>query len=248
MQDSSQLKLEKWKSLLLRIDINLEGIVCEKIYYPYKIRELDVYKFRSFYRDLSGESFEEELSILNEQCINEFELALNRKLPEDYKYYCQVFGKGIFGIKNICIDCPDIGAINEYLGSSQGILEACLETYRFEGIADHEIEQLIENALIFGHGSDYLIFVFDLRSYDEEDKSCEIYGLKYDYSNSYIRKIGRNFFTFVRDSIVGEGLKREFPELIFPLPVSEEESLARGECRYKGTTFTPIPKYDSLEY
>lgn len=246
MSDNQQPDLEQWKDLFSTVDVSPKAFFPDDIYYPDEMRGLDVEKFLSFCQEVNEGNFLEdyeypEFPLLNEQEFKQFELALNRKLPEGYRYYCQVFGTGGFG-DLICIQCPDIRSIEKFLENSQSSLLACLDSFQYEEIPTDELEQLVENSLVFGDRDHLVIFIFDLNSYNDEDRSCDIYGLRFDCDDCYVRKVGRDFFKFIRDEIIGEGLRR-FPELV----PTDDEDLASNWFEYKGTTFMPFPRLEPPE-
>ena len=74
-----------------------------------------------------------------------------------------------------------------------------------------------------------MVFIFwDLRSYNNSDKSCDIYWANSDCFNGDIYKIGRDFYRFITELCLGEQSYEILPEKEWRL----RESLQR--------TFTPV--------
>jgi len=205
--------LDKYRNLLNQLDLNLECFLLSELVYP-------------------NDSF-----ILNELQLIDFENTACFKLPQEFKEYCQVFGSGRFGSDGFAIYCPDIENIEGHLGSNENILEACQHSFKW---SVKELE-LLNNAYRFGSGECYVSFIFDLRSYSEEDKSYDIYGISCDDGVIYF--LGRSFFEFVSEICIGERTKKEFPELLI-VSFDMDENLSTN----KNTTFIPFPFFPIEEY
>lgn len=210
--------IDKYKNLLHQLDLELECFSVGDLVYP-------------------DDSF-----ILNELQLINFENTAGFKLPQEFKEYCQVFGSGRFGLHGFVIDCPNFDDIEGHLGSNESMLASCQYSFKW---SIKELE-LLKNAYMFGRGNCDVSFIFDLRSYSEEDKSYDIYGLSCGGSG-VVYYLGRSFFEFVSEICIGERTKKEFPKLLI-VPFGMDENLSIN----KNTTFIPFPflpmeEYDDIE-
>lgn len=150
-------------------------------------------------------------SILNEAQLLDFESRASLILPEEFKEFCQVFGDGKFGSNMFFIEIPDIEDVKGQLISNEIILDSCKGSFSWSS----EVKELLESAYLFGGGDNFVSFIFDLRTYSEQDKSYDIYGVA--CRAGLTRYLGRDFFEFVRDFCIGEQAK-EVPELLVKVP------------------------------
>jgi hypothetical protein len=136
------------------------------------------------------ESFLESISIigtdLQTMSAEEFvpiEQQLGCKLPDDYKYFCQKLGSGSIG------DLVDFLCINDdALSDNNDIIEEMTKQARYglEQIKIHDGEdssryqnnleylELLKSMFVLGSFNEH-IFFWDLRSYQEDDDSYDIY-------------------------------------------------------------------------
>lgn len=159
---------------------------------------------------------DKKMNIVTNNQIELFEKKTNLTLPSEYKEYCQVFGSGEFGITLFRIHKPDCFDVESQLISMQDQINACVNYANFTD----DQKQLFKSAYVFGQGSDYTFFIFDLKTYNSEDKSANIYGISEDET---IYFIGRSFFEFVRDVCIGNKAQECFPDLL--LGVHPEDDL-----------------------
>jgi SMI1 / KNR4 family (SUKH-1) len=158
------------------------------------------------------------------------ERELSIKIPEDYKYFCQILGSGRLD-DFVDIFYIDSNRINESKATAAYMIEK-INTYI--GIrGDYESQEglewwnnrdnngyikLLESALIFGgYNGDAVIF-WDLRTYDFNDDSFDIYWYDLDMPQDLDPiKIGRNFTDFICDFCYGQ-LPCNFPEIFDECP------------------------------
>lgn len=231
-------KLDKWKSLLSDLNINLEIFCGESIEYPEPLFTLDEAKLRDFLDrsncPISNPIPKDSLSTLNELQLKQFESKISIILPQEYKEFCQVFGAGCFGHDGIDIDCPNLENIEAELDNNLDIPQNWKETC--QGWSN-EAEQLLDKAYMFGSGGGDTIFVFDLRSYKKEDESYDIYGIGCEVA--VICYLGRSFFKFISDYCIGD---RDFPELL----LDTCEDIDKNDPYYQSTTFFPCPDLEVM--
>ena len=234
--------LTKWQLLLSQLDLDLQCF-CGPNYlpYPYRVSTLNEAELEDFVSQQGLVWPKGCLPNLTESQLKDFESQTGLILPQGYREFCQVFGAGKFGLeRSFFIDNPDIDDIEAQLGSNQCILEACkgnLEAYKgnYYSSRSNEIDELLDNAYLFGGGSGLVAFVFDLRTYNEQDSSYDIYGINCD--SDFVCYLGRDFFEFVRDICIGERAQAEFPELLLGGLLDFD----RDDPAYKSTTFFLYP-------
>ncbi|BAY13038.1 SMI1/KNR4 family protein [Calothrix sp. NIES-2098] len=171
------------------------------------------------------------LSTLNAIQLLDFESRSCLVLPEGYKEFCQVIGSGRFGQNMFFIEVPDIENSEEQLLSNEIIIDACKDSYQWST----EIQELLKHAYLFGGGDFYVSFIFDLRTYSQQDKSYDIYGVS--CQTGFSCYLGRDFFEFVCEICVGERAKKDFPELLVGVP----KNFDRDNPVYRSKTFVPFP-------
>jgi SMI1 / KNR4 family (SUKH-1) len=134
--------------------------------------------------------------------FQKIEKRLGCSLPDDYKYCCQQLGTGCASdfIRLYCINDENIDDLKEIVKdmvrrlSRVGKKKNCLEYI-----------ELLNSALIFGcYNSDNAIF-WDLRTFNIEYGSCDIYWYDiYSPDASGPILIGRNFTDFLYDFCYGQ--------------------------------------------
>lgn len=174
------------------------------------------------------------LSTLNSAQLLDFEFSAKVILPKGYKNFCQVFGDGKFGVNMLFIEIPDIENVEGQLTSNKIILDSCKDSFSWS----IEVQELLDSAYLFGGGDNFVSLIFDLRTYSEQDKSYDIYGVACQSGLSCY--LGRDFFEFVRDFCIGERAK-EVSELLVKVPpdLVEDDPLYDQLSRTK--TFFPCP-------
>ena len=151
--------------------------------------------------------------------LEEYERRIGITFPLGYKEYCSVFGKGMFGDRWIIVDCPELVNLEPQMTSNRDILDSWSTDEEFTGISSK-----IDTGYLFGSAQQALFF-FDMETYREEDKSCDIYGINI---NANICNFGRDFYTFISEYCLGKKALEDFPDLvedITPPGRSVEETL-----------------------
>ena len=172
------------------------------------------------------------LSVVSEAEILEFESRHNLILPAEYKDFCQVIGTGRFMSNDFYIEVPDPERSEEVLISNGIILEACNDSYK--GWSSRN-QKILDNSYLFGGSDNFVSFVFDKRTYNEVDKSYDIYGIS--CHNGFIYSFGRSFLKFIKNYCVGDKAWIECPMLLENTVVASE----RNNQLAKNTIFIPFP-------
>jgi SMI1 / KNR4 family (SUKH-1) len=145
------------------------------------------------------------------------EKRLSIKIPEDYKYFCQILGSGRLD------DFVDIFYVDsDRIAESKATAEYMIEKINtYIGIRGNHASQeglewwnnrdnngyikLLESALIFGGYNGEAVIFWDLRTYDPDDDSFDIYWYDLDMPDEIDPiKIGRNFTDFICDFCYGQ--------------------------------------------
>ncbi|WP_445632126.1 SMI1/KNR4 family protein [Nostoc sp. DSM 114167] len=178
-----------------------------------------------------------ELSTLNEITLKNFESQAGFALPQEYKNFCQVFGSGEFGFNQFFIEVPNCEDIEGGLTSNEIILESCKDSFSWS----LKVQELLDNAYLFGGGNNFLSFIFDLRTYSEQDERYDIYALQF-YSG-FISYLGRDFFKFICDFCIGEQAK-EVPGLLVQVPPMLDKDDPLYEPRSRSKTFISYNRFE----
>ena len=101
---------------------------------------------------------------------------------------------------------------------------------------------MLDNAYLFGVRHNFISFLFDLRSYSEQDKSCDIHAI--EYNSGFTICFGREFFTFIRDYCIGEKAK-EISGLIVEIPPVNDPDDPLYEPRSRSKCFIPYNLYEN---
>jgi hypothetical protein len=149
------------------------------------------------------QNFDDGIEIPDEREIEIFEEQTRIVLPIDYKYFCGIFGTGRF-TSDLMIYClPSSKSSDIVLTAIKNEIDMFPHGQnRFMEVDD--IKNLLDSALMFGDTSCADIFFWDLKTYNALDCSYDIYWADGDVFDGYIRKIGRDFFEFVRDFCIGD--------------------------------------------
>lgn len=177
---------------------------------------------------------QESFLLCSAEDIDETEKDLGFKFPGGYKEYSSIFGSGSLGIGEMpdefriyCPCCPqnqfDIRETGYNLIGLKLDLEATglSEADERAKIAYH----LLENGYAFADTPGADVFFWDLSSYRDDDQSYDIYW-KADENSDAIKLVGRDFFEFVVNFCLGNGLETIYSEAddgAFVLPESEEK-------------------------
>ena len=82
-----------------------------------------------------------------------------------------------------------------------------------EKMMDREsLINLLNSAFVFGSEPGANSIFWDLKSYDEKDKSCDIYWANSDCFDGNIYKIGRDFYEFITEFCLGTKSYEILPE------------------------------------
>jgi WD40 repeat protein len=155
--------------------------------------------------------------IWSEAELQKFEFEASIILPENYKEFCQVFGTGLFG-EYMRIYCPDSVICNLLLNSIKDEINK-LAAPKYEKIFDFtSLAKLFDSAFVFGDTLSENVVFWDLRTYDEFDKSYDIYIANSDCFDGKVYKVGRDFYEFVRDFCLGMKSYEVLPESMRPSP------------------------------
>lgn len=164
------------------------------------------------------EVFGNEGSTLNEEYLLRFERETGLILPDDYKKFCQVFGAGRFG-DFLNIYCPPhnpqfyLETLKHEATRTHVSLEKLEKNMKVEAII-----HLVEAGFVLGDDSGSSIVFFDLNSYKESDKSCDIYWASCPDFEGEIYRIGRDFFEFICDFCLGTKSYEILPLSMCPIP------------------------------
>ena len=174
----------------------------------------------------------------NEADLIEFENHEKIVLPDDYKSFCSFLGSGEFTKKlgsncNLRIRCPDVEYSNEIIDSLKISL-----SYEMESGKASKLEELgnsLSSAFVFADSSKAHIFLWDLRTYNESNKNCEIYLVSTHDSPLTAYSISHDFFDFVSGFGLGAKSYTFLPKRLKPK-------------RQQPCTFACIPRnYSTLQ-
>ncbi len=151
-----------------------------------------------------------EESNLTANKIQEFDYELNIILPVSYINFLEVFGQGFLG-ESVRIHWPSRNLSKTLIGFHKEIL-----TYRGNGnsyFTEEEAQpnlELLENSFAFGDTDTEELIVWDLRTYNLQDDSYDIYWIPFESHKSY--KIGRSFYDFVTKFCFGDQMLEKLPQ------------------------------------
>jgi hypothetical protein len=138
--------------------------------------------------------------------IEDFECKSKFALPLEYKEFCLMFGAGVFGINHFRIEClPEYvdsfgdNNIEDFFMSNREILHNFKDDCQWTD----ESSEVLGSAIIFGTGYDKgVAFVFDKKTFSNQDLSYDIYGVfreDLSASSGSIYFLGRSFFDFIKN-------------------------------------------------
>ena len=154
------------------------------------------------------------VEILSKDELTAFETQNNITLPADYKEFCQIFGTGCLW-DLVLIFCPS----NYLLETQKDMTEQMIDQIRRYPSPDfnHDLEyiNLLNSAFMFGEVGESRLIFGDLRTYNESDKSYNIYCADWETPEcDGPICIGRSFFEFVRNFCYGTKSFELLPELM----------------------------------
>ncbi len=184
---------------------------------------------------LNHYKIEGEIAPVISEVLNEFESQVGILLPSQYKEFCQTFGSGMFAKTEFYIDCPSIEKLDILLMSDTEMIGACKNAYKNYG-SPVRIMELLDSAYVFGSGQGYVLFFFDLKTYNEEDESYDIWGVGEPSSRDLaIYNLGRNFYQFIYDICLDWSMEKSYPEIF--VGISEN---SRIKYQKRQTTFIAV--------
>ncbi|MGD1943706.1 MAG: SMI1/KNR4 family protein [Leptolyngbyaceae cyanobacterium] len=148
----------------------------------------------------------------------EFEHKSGFSFPEEFRFFCQIFGRGRFGNDWILISrCPAAEDLNEQLDDDVDIIETL--KLQFEGSAD--TLSILNQSYYFGC-CNQVSFLFTKEVVEGQPNFCHrIYAMD-DNGNFY--NMGIDFFQFVKKYCLGEGIGQDFPQLLkFMVPAGRNK-------------------------
>jgi hypothetical protein len=155
-------------------------------------------------------------SISTDENIEAFERENNIVFPEDYKEFCKIFGTGLAG-NWLIILCPGSSGLAQHQEGIDLTINHIQEFPSGNPEADQQKIDILENAFVCADDSGCgHFFLWDLRTYRNEDKCCDIYWAVWDAPESKIlendlRFIGRSFFELVQDFCYGTRNRELYP-------------------------------------
>jgi len=194
-------------------------------------------KWLSFFSLLEIEGVSE--SCFNEEEFKSFEAEMGIRFPKGYKEFCTIFGTGMLG-GFIRIYCPCKGNPEADIREHLWVIDTLKADVAFErdsiergfsSFGDEKVsmlERLLDSAFAFGDNPNAEIFLWDLSSYNELDKSYDIYIVPSDdLSNTTL--VGRDFYEFVSEFC----LTPKSDELLPPkLRFYEDENITKTFLRF----------------
>ncbi|MGG6239968.1 hypothetical protein ACQ4N7_15185 [Nodosilinea sp. AN01ver1] len=169
--------------------------------------------------------------VLTERELRNFELQAGM-LPLQYKNFCKTFGSSLIPASGMQLFCPNADLSEMHLYPFRLELEE-------DFLPTHDLSQLEESLkslinilmagtpLVFGTDPSARIYLFDLESYLELDKSCDIWCVSLDSFDDGSILMGRDFRDFFTTYFLGlYGSPRESRELIEPIS-PEDYNLVR---------------------
>lgn len=175
------------------------------------------------------------IQILNKDKIAGFETDNRIHLPQDYKDFIRVFGAGCFG-DFIRIYSPSSYTYRRISESNLEWTRSYIKEYPSKDIEwDRELDDLLNNAFIFGGDDRGNSILWDLRSYKRSDDSYDIFWLdgygmidEGEEGNDVVFKIGRDFYKFICNFCCGLESYRILSDPRPPQP---------GDIRYEFTQY-----------
>ena len=143
--------------------------------------------------------------------LNKFEAEEGIIFPVGYKEFCQVFGTGCFG-DFISIFCPNIDFSNLCLEAIKSEIVSSSDPALEKMMSKKSLLDLLDSSFVFGREPSSISIFWDLSSYDELDKSCNIYWANSEDFSGDIYKIGRDFYKFVTEFCLGDKSYEILPE------------------------------------
>ena len=165
--------------------------------------------------EVNGDNIEQ--GTWSQNNLQTFETETGIVLPEDYKEYCQIFGTGRLG-NYMRIYCPNIYYSELTLGAIRDEIDQASDPTHSEIMNIEDIKQLLDCAFVFGDNASADIVFWDLRTYQNLDKSYDIYLANSDCFDGEIHKVGRIFYEFVLDFCLGTKSLEILPDEMQPLP------------------------------
>lgn len=182
--------------------------------------------------------------------IVEKELGFN--FPVGYQEYCHVFGSGSLGqgisrdfFRVYCPCCPESSL--DIRRTGHNLIGLRLDLDVSEPLEEESksiiLNRLLEYGYVFADTDRADRFIWDLTTFNEEDKSYDIYWIP-DEEVEAVRLIGRDFFDFIEKFCFKDSWKIMFPnETDFEISEFQERFFSAFEVYNKSdyveSTFEP---------
>jgi hypothetical protein len=142
----------------------------------------------------------------NSENLEQFERENRIHLPHEYKEFSIVLGPGVLGNWIHILD-PDIQTLRMSRTWSNSTIKMIERSPSKNTEADQELIELIDNIFIFSMVDGPYQGFFDLDTYSEADKSCDIIWTSKDVHNTdEWYSVGRGFFSFFSEYFLGQRL------------------------------------------
>ena len=152
-------------------------------------------------------------NIFSSSQLADFEAITDIMLPQEYKYFCQIFGSGRFG-DIVTIYTPSLSRFDRSKQLIDIVKQQIKEYPSKEKIKDEKLSNWLDSTLLIGDDDRGNIAVYDLASFDNSKKTYDIYWIQIDDFNDEIFKISSDFFDFVNDFCLGNKQYDFLPEYI----------------------------------
>lgn len=155
--------------------------------------------------------------------LETFEQENDFLLPEDYKSFCIVFGTCSF-FQDRRVYCPSLSLSEQFLFPLRQEFNEAVESSDNPEYISLEMHKNIErfltgSGLVFGDDVSAKVYLFDLDSYQEEDKSCNIWSASGEGELSGFFYLGRSFYEFFANFCIELEEKPSFKtQKAIPLP------------------------------
>jgi SMI1-KNR4 cell-wall len=144
------------------------------------------------------------MEIITIEQFNYFEKKFKINFPEEYKEFCQIFGTGLFQ------STFSIYAPSDYLLSHQNLISLVIKNIsQFPSNNPQEDERkidLLSHSFIFGCDGGSYMFIWDLNTYCDVDKSYDMYWVLWDSPSDLFDQefkfLGRSFFDFIKNILL----------------------------------------------
>ena len=165
--------------------------------------------------NLTGEASRK--AIVSQLQLSNFETETGIILPSEYKEFCQLFGSGRFG-DLVVIYYPSVYLIENTKVTIDVIKRQMKRDTSRDNLEDRKKINWLNNLLVFGGDDRGNVAVWDLNSFDELNKTYNIYWIQIDDFHDEIYKISSNFFDFINNFCLGKKTFNFLPKYMRTLP------------------------------